>query len=53
MAIAHEVSYQAWYSEMGKAHYGGKDLPGVRSSQRNLMPDKEGPGKVSQPFCEG
>jgi hypothetical protein len=36
------VSYQAYYSEVGKAHYMGKDLTEVRSSQRKLVPDKVG-----------
>ena len=46
------VSYQAYYSAVGKAHhtpshsYGGagtgKDLTGVRSLQRKLVPDKVG-----------
>ena len=29
------VSYQAYYSEVGKAHYMGKDLTEVRSPQRS------------------
>jgi hypothetical protein len=33
------VSYQAYYSEVGKAHYMGKDLTEVRSPQRKLVPD--------------
>ena len=36
------VSYQAYYSEVGKAHYMGKDLTEVRSPQRKLVPDKVG-----------
>ena len=36
------VSYQAYYSEVGKAHYKGKDLTEVRSPQRKLVPDKVG-----------
>ena len=36
------VSYQAYYSEVGKAHYMGKDLTEVRCSQRKLLPDKVG-----------
>ena len=32
-------SYQAEYSEVGKAHYMGKDLTEVRSLQRKLRPD--------------
>ena len=38
------VSYQAYYSEVGKAHYMGKNLTEVRSPQRKLVPDKVGPG---------
>jgi hypothetical protein len=34
------MSYQAYYSEVGKAHYMGKDLTEVRSLQRKLVPDK-------------
>ncbi len=33
------VSYQAYYSEHGKAMYTGKDLTEVRSPQRKLIPD--------------
>ncbi len=36
------VSYQAYYSEVGKAHYMGKDLTEVRSPQRKLVPDEVG-----------
>jgi len=36
------VSYQAYYSGVGKAHYKGKDLTEVRSSQRKLVPDNVG-----------
>jgi group II intron reverse transcriptase/maturase len=36
------VSYQAYYSEVGKAHYTGKDLTEVRSLQRKLVPDRVG-----------
>ena len=36
------MSYQAEYSERGKATDMGKDLTGVRSPQRNLMPDTVG-----------
>jgi RNA-directed DNA polymerase len=39
------VSYQAYYSEVGKAHHMGKDLTEVRSLQRKLVPDNEGLGK--------
>jgi group II intron reverse transcriptase/maturase len=39
---ANGVSYQAYYSEVGKAHYMGKDLTEVRSPQRKLAPDKVG-----------
>jgi len=38
------VSYQAYYSEVGKAHYKGKDLTEVRSPQRKLVPDIVGLG---------
>jgi len=36
------VSYQAYYSEVGKAHYMGKDLTEVCSLQRKLVPDNVG-----------
>ena len=36
------VSYQAYYSAVGKAHHTGKDLTEVRSLQRKLVPDKVG-----------
>ena len=36
---ANEVSYQAYYSEHGKAVYTGKDLTEVRTPQRKLIPD--------------
>lgn len=36
------VSYQAEYSETGKARYKGKDLTEVRSLQRKLVPDNVG-----------
>ena len=49
---ANGVSYQAYYSEVGKAHYTpshsfggagmGKDLTEVRSPQRKLVPDGVG-----------
>ncbi len=39
------VSYQAYYSEVGKAHHMGKDLTGVRSPQRKLVPDNVGLGQ--------
>jgi RNA-directed DNA polymerase len=39
---ANGVSYQAYYSEVGKAHHMGKDLTEVRSPQRKLVPDKVG-----------
>ena len=42
------VSYQAYYSEVGKAHHTGKDLTEVRSLQRKLVPDKVGLGKYEQ-----
>jgi len=40
------VSYQAYYSEVGKAHYMGKDLTEVRSPQRKLVPDNVGLGNT-------
>jgi hypothetical protein len=45
------VSYQAYYSEHGKAMYKGKDLTGVRSLQRKLVLDILGRIKASQPHC--
>lgn len=45
------VSYQAYYSEVGKARYMGKDLTEVRSPQRKLAPDKVGLDNTSQPHC--
>jgi RNA-directed DNA polymerase len=39
---ANGVSYQAYYSEVGKAHHMGKDLTEVRSLQRKLVPDNVG-----------
>ena len=42
------VSYQAYYSAVGKAHYTGKDLTEVRSPQRKLVPDNVGLGKYEQ-----
>jgi len=42
------VSYQAYYSEVGKAHHMGKDLTEVRSLQRKLVPDAVGLGKYEQ-----
>lgn len=39
------VSYQAYYSEAGKASHTGKDLTEVRSPQRKLVPDTVGLGK--------
>ncbi len=50
---ADEVSYQAYYSEMGKAHHTGKDLTEVRSPQRKLVPDKVGLGKCEQTSLRG
>ena len=57
------VSYQAYYSEVGKAHYTpshsfggagtGKDLTEVRSPQRKLVPDKVGLGKYEQTSLRG
>ena len=39
---AHGVSYHAEYSEVGKAHYMGKDVTEVRSPHRTLLPDTVG-----------
>jgi hypothetical protein len=36
-------SYHAEYSEVGKAHYRGKDVTEVRSPPRQLLPDTVGP----------
>ena len=47
------VSYQAYYSEMGKAHHMGKDLTEVRSPQRKLVPDKVGLGQYEQTSLRG
>jgi len=47
------VSYQAYYSEVGKAHYMGKDLTEVRSPQRKLVPDKVGLGQCEQTSLRG
>ena len=47
------VSYQAYYSEVGKAHYKGKDLTEVRSPQRKLVPDKVGLGQYEQTSLRG
>jgi RNA-directed DNA polymerase len=47
------VSYQAYYSEVGKAHYTGKDLTEVRSPQRKPVPDIVGPGQYGQTSLRG
>ncbi|MDD2389230.1 MAG: group II intron reverse transcriptase/maturase [Desulfobacterales bacterium] len=47
------VSYQAYYSEVGKAHYMGKDLTEVRSLQRKLVPDNVGLGQYEQTSLRG
>ena len=47
------VSYQAYYSEVGKAHYMGKDLTEVRSLQRKLVPDNVGLGQCEQTSLRG
>ena len=47
------VSYQAYYSEVGKAHYMGKDLTEVRSPQRKLVPDKVGLEHYEQTSLRG
>lgn len=48
-----EVSYQAYYSEVGKAHYTGKDLTEVRSPQRKLVPDNVGLEEYEQTSLRG
>jgi len=47
------VSYQAYYSEVGKAHYTGKDLTEVRSLQRKLVPGKVGLEDHEQTTLQG
>jgi hypothetical protein len=47
------VSYQAYYSEVGKAHYTGKDLTEVRSPQRKLVPDNVGLDNYEQTSLRG
>jgi hypothetical protein len=47
------VSYQAYYSEVGKAHYMGKDLTEVRSPQRKLVPDNVGLEQYEQTSLRG
>jgi len=47
------VSYQAYYSEVGKAHYMGKDLTEVRSPQRKLVPDNVGLEKYEPTSLRG
>ena len=47
------VSYQAYYSEVGKAHYTGKDLTEVRSPQRKLAPDNVGLEQYEQTSLRG
>ncbi len=47
------VSYQAYYSEAGKACYMGKDLTEVRSPQRKLVPDIVGLGQCEQTSLRG
>jgi retron-type reverse transcriptase len=47
------VSYQAYYSEVGKARYMGKDLTEVRSPQRKLVPDNVGLGQYEQTSLRG
>jgi len=47
------VSYQAYYSEVGKTHYTGKDLTEVRSPQRKLVPDKVGLEQCEQTSLRG
>ncbi len=50
---ANGVSYQAYYSGVGKAHYMGKDLTEVRSPQRKYAPDNAGPEKGVQTSLRG
>ena len=50
---ADEVSYQAYYSEEGKALYMGKDLTEARSLQRKLVPDNVGPGIYEPTSLQG
>lgn len=47
------MSYQAYYSEVGKAYYMGKDLTEVRSLQRKLAPDKVGLEQCEQTSLQG
>jgi RNA-directed DNA polymerase len=47
------VSYQAYYSEAGKARHMGKDLTEVRSLQRKLVPDIVGLGKYEPTSLQG
>ena len=47
------VSYQAYYSEVGKAHHMGKDLTEVRSPQRKLVPDNVGLEQYEQTSLRG
>jgi hypothetical protein len=50
---ANGVSYQAYYSAVGKTHYTGKDLTEVCSLQRKLTLDKVGPEKREQTSLQG
>jgi len=47
------VSYQAYYSEVGKAHYTGKDLTEVRSLQRKLVPGQCRAGTIRANLTAG
>lgn len=47
------VSYLAYYSEVWKAHYKGKDQTEVRSSQRKLVPDTVGLDTYEQTSLRG
>ncbi len=51
--VADRVSYQAYYSEAGKARYMGKDLTEVCSPQRKHVPDNVGLGQYVQTSLRG
>jgi RNA-directed DNA polymerase len=50
---ANGVSYQAYYSEVGKAYHTGKDLTEVHSPQRKLVPDNVGLGQYEPTSLRG